>query len=101
MIKITQRQLILGVADRWHKQHQCYGQDTHKSSIYHELHELDKSTASVEDVARIIGNTSWCELKCDECNQYVDVVIRLGEEPDYESNTVNVCMSCLKKANEL
>jgi hypothetical protein len=101
MIKITQRRLILSVADRWHKQYQCYGQDRSKAEIWIKLDALDKSTASVEDVAAIIGNYSWCKLKCDECQNEVGSVVRLGEEPDYESNTANICTECLRKACEL
>jgi len=34
---------------------------------------------------------------CHECDARVDVV-QVGQEPDYESATANVCLVCLKKA---
>ncbi len=34
---------------------------------------------------------------CHECGN-AETVVRLGEEPAYESSTANVCLDCLKKA---
>ena len=55
-------------------------------------------TASVADVTAIIGNDSWTSLKCDECGKYVDAVVQVGEEPDYESYSAKLCKPCVYKA---
>ena len=65
---------------------------------YQLLLEMDgRGTAA--DYERVIGNSSWCcETRCDECGTESWDVVRLGEEPDYESSTANVCLGCLRKA---
>lgn len=35
---------------------------------------------------------------CHECNQDVPAVVQLGELPDHESKTANICRACLVKA---
>jgi len=54
-----------------------------------------------EERATEITNSSWTNLDCHECGQNVDKVVVLGEKPDYESNTAQVCFNCLKKALDL
>lgn len=50
----------------------------------------------------IIGNTTWTDLQCDECEQdHLDSVLKLGALPDSESRTVTLCASCLQKAAKL
>ena len=46
------------------------------------------------------GNTpTWTSVPaCDECGHSKDAVVRLGEEPDYESSTAFVCRDCLSEA---
>lgn len=52
-----------------------------------------------DQVDAIIGNTSWTEVgRCSECEKRVDVVVEIGEEPDYESMTAWVCLPCLRAA---
>jgi len=54
------------------------------------------------DVNRIIGNDSWTSQSCNECNSHdCDLVVQLGDEPDYESSTAWVCAECLAKALRL
>lgn len=98
MIKITQRDLIKSVAIRWRNQY--FDMPAEKSSIYAALLLLDKEKAAALDVKNIIGNDSWTALSCHECGQYVEEVMSLGQEPDYESHTANVCFPCLCKAME-
>jgi len=54
-----------------------------------------------EQVNEIIGNTSWTDCRCDECGKSVDKVIQVGQDPDYESSTAEICVQCLKKAIKL
>ena len=93
MIKITERDLIRNVAEKWRMQYLRSTPD--KMNILSGLLAIDKESALSEDIAKIIGNTSWTELKCDECGQYVKEIIQLGQEPDYESSTAFICCDCL------
>jgi hypothetical protein len=54
-----------------------------------------------EDISKVIGNSSWTDLSCDECGNNVDRVIHLGEEQDYDSRTVLICGTCLERASGL
>lgn len=54
-----------------------------------------------DEVDRIIGNTSWTECRCDECNKAFEQVVQVGDEPDYESSTAKMCKGCLKAALKL
>jgi hypothetical protein len=51
-----------------------------------------------EDVNALIGNQCWTECYCTECEKSVDAVVQIGEEPDYESDTVWLCRGCLAEA---
>jgi len=101
---ITQRDMILGVAKRWfaqygHALHESGFRDTHTfGNTLERLRLLDLETASAKDVADIIGNASWTDLTCDECQSHVDLVVQVGQEPDYESATASLCKECLAKA---
>ena len=75
--------------------------DYGKEAIYEKLLKLD-SNATAEDVKDIIGNDSWTNLRCDECEtDGLDVIIQVGQEPDYDSSTVNLCIDCSVKATSL
>lgn len=101
---VTIRDLIRQVPERWKAQY-CYaegkwgktmGGDT--SLVYKGLAALDRETATPEQVAAIIGNGSWSQLLCNECGQNVDAIVELGQPPDHDSSTANVCVSCMYKA---
>lgn len=102
----TTRDVIRRVADKWHSQYQPFANDSApwcgktKSGIWQELVALNKETATAEQVNAIIGNEYWTRMKCDECAQEVDWLIRLGQEPEYESSTASLCQECLRKAAE-
>lgn len=49
-------------------------------------------------VDKVIGNKLWTYCTCDECKQSCDAVVRIGDEPDYDSATARVCRSCIEKA---
>lgn len=50
-----------------------------------------------DDVDRVIGNPTWTSTRCDECGTLPEVVVMVGDEPDYESNTVHLCTECIIK----
>jgi hypothetical protein len=103
----TTRDKIRGVAAAWEK---AYGPNERRPGWYssgisddreatfRKLKELDKETASADEVATIIGNKSWTQLSCDSCGDYVDRIVEIGQEPDYESRTVDICYPCFSKA---
>jgi len=95
--------LIRDVANSWKRQY-CpdgewnYGPD--KQEIYVKLVEKGENI-SEQDIINIIGNSSWTRNICDNCCKDAQVVVELGEEPDYESSTASVCEECLTKALNL
>ena len=108
---ITQRMLIKAVAARWRKQYEPFTNESPlfaermglrslmtKKEIAERLDILNGETASVDDVANIIGNCSWTRLTCNECDREVDAVIEVGQEPDYESATARLCHDCAIRA---
>jgi hypothetical protein len=54
-----------------------------------------------EDVNRIIGNKTWTQQWCNEPQCGGVAVVEVGQEPDYESSTANLCRDCLKKVAAL
>ena len=55
-------------------------------------------TPTREQVDAAIGNASWTSTKCDHCGARDVPVVELGQEPDYESATADVCAECLREA---
>lgn len=98
MKHISKRDIIKAVATQWREQCKNHSTNEHKIIVGVKLAALNTDTCTAEDVNAIMGNTSWTELKCDECKQDVDDVIQLGDEPGYDSATVCVCYECLTKA---
>lgn len=100
---ITERDIIRSVADRWADTYETgyYANDPEKQGILKSLRMLSTTTCSVDDVNKIIGNKSWTRMRCNECTQFTNWVIQLGEEPDYESATASLCRPCFDKAVQL
>lgn len=106
MILKTKNELIETAAERIKKQ--CYRYhkgwpgpsiEWNPKKVYKQLIALDNPTEA--EVVEIIGNASWTQNRCDECRNDVDITVMLGEEPDYESATAYICISCLEKALDL
>lgn len=98
----TTRDQIREIAQRWARQYppgHKFGAD--KDGVAQRLAALDGESATAADVEAIVGNASWVGLKCDDCGAKVEAIIQLGEEPDCESATANVCDDCIRKACEL
>lgn len=96
----TERSLIKEVVKRWEEQYPK-GRESDKQVVLDNLKKLDLEVATKKEVDKIIGNSSWTEISCSECKKYVGWVIQLGEEPDYESSTVDICKKCFNKAIKL
>jgi hypothetical protein len=107
---VTQREVIRGVRDRWLEQYKHYPDENRVGmgdrlrsvgSIRKALAALDLETCSVSDIDAAIGTTGWADNECDLCHQSQTLVIRLGDEPDYEARWVDVCPNCLAAAQEV
>ena len=108
---ITKKEVLAGVAARWDRQygllHSSIQQPHASTATDSQLMEWERKSAALHalppgvseaDIAAIIGNRSWTELRCDECGERVDALVQVGDEPDYESATVRICLACAEKA---
>uniref|UniRef100_A0A6M3LMC0 Uncharacterized protein n=1 Tax=viral metagenome TaxID=1070528 RepID=A0A6M3LMC0_9ZZZZ len=97
---ITIRSQMLDVIERWKGQYPI--PRPRFKDVLPKLEALDLTTATPNDVAAIIGNSSWVgPLQCNECGNLFTEVVMLGEKPDYESSTATVCKSCIQQALRL
>lgn len=91
---LTKQHLANIVDDRWKKQYyrdtswDYYGDD--KVEKYECLVNLG-SNKNQEDVDKIIGNSSWTRLICNNCNKDVDAVFIFGTG-EY---SLYVCEDCV------
>ena len=103
---VTRQDLANTAAKRWKEQYQSFDGDWRQTfigdsqSIYNKLSKLgEKPSPDIVDI--IIGNSSWTDLHCDECDSSCERVVYVGEEPDYESSTAKLCIGCVYKAYSL
>lgn len=98
----TKRDVIRDVPFRWRQQYpdQHYPPGDEKYAIGDHLDALDVETATEDDIAKVIGNTTWTNMSCDACDQSVDALVTVGQIPDYESRTANLCLDCARVAFE-
>ena len=82
------------VPKRWRQQYPENSGD--KYVIWKNLRAEKNLTA--KKCEKIIGNSSWTRISCDQCKKEVSWAIQLGDEPDYESRTVLICKECLGEA---
>lgn len=107
MIVIDERSKIEGVAERWKAQYCRLGVWSSTITgdsgvIYAHLAALNPAIATAKDVAEIIGNNSWAGPDdCHECGKTVERTVQIGQPPDYESHTAQICLECLRKAVQL
>jgi len=99
---ITTRDRIKGVAESWKAQYYSkggwvapiYGRG--REYVFLNLQKLNLNTCKKEDVDNIIGNTSWTDLTCNECNRHRNSLVILEKSESY----FEICPSCLTKAKE-
>ena len=95
---LTKQHLVNTVDERWKNQYyinsswERYGED--KVEKYKQLVKLGKNKNS-EDVDKIIGNSSWTRLICNNCNNDVKAVFVFGTDND---SSCYVCEDCVKVA---
>lgn len=101
---ITQLILAKEAPKRWRKQY-SHTNDAEKKEITRQLDALEDLGMQIqpETIDAIIGNRSWTRIgKCDECGiEEPPMIVEVGEEPDYESHTTYLCISCLEAAVKL
>jgi hypothetical protein len=95
------REQIQTVAERWEQAYFsngewfAYGKD--KAAIYNKLESLP-ADATADDVAAVIGNDTWAgPHQCHECGESSLLVAQVGQPPDYESHTADICLPCARK----
>jgi DNA-directed RNA polymerase subunit M/transcription elongation factor TFIIS len=87
---ITRRDVIMGHVEYMRR---------HSWSYSYELDRIDAIVnPTLEELDNAIQRHYLTRLHCDECNQEVESLVELGEEPADESNTARVCQDCLEKA---
>jgi hypothetical protein len=94
MNKITTKDMVRGVADRWRKQYPANVMTVGGGSG-EKLTQLEALplNATPEIVAKIIGNPGWTEIICDECGHKVEAVVVMSDAPRRQ-----YCEKCLERA---
>ncbi len=95
-IRLTfKRDVVRSVQKRWARQYG--GHDSaHKETTEAIAALVWPFTA--EEVDSLIGNKSWTEHRCSECNEDREVLVRIGEEDSYEDRFVSLCSDCIGEA---
>lgn len=94
---VHRREVIDSAPSLWEKQYSCYSNMPDKIAIMHKLNALVLPILR-EDVDAIIGNGSWTQNLCDECQGDFETLVRIGSEPDYDRRWQDLCVDCLAKA---
>jgi hypothetical protein len=99
MQRLTERDQIRNVAKTWREQYPKGSTYPKAESVYRALQALDPDVATAADVEAIIGSWTWVTpQKCDECGTRSWGVVQVGQPPDHDSNTCNLCGDCLSAA---
>lgn len=107
MRPVFRREVVRGAKARWLEQYKAYddkqkigvpGRSKSVGDTRRELAKLDAETASAEQIEAAIDATGWTDLDCELCGKPQEVVLRIGQEPDYEARWVDLCPECLASA---
>ncbi len=97
-MKIVSRTEICQIApERWAEQYRNTRHTIHAERTVR-LSLLSPQDRTPEKIDAIIGNPSWTTNCCDECGVNQEILVRLGEEPDYGSRYLDLCLNCLRAA---
>lgn len=95
---IKRSDIVAGVPARWERTYKNHvdrpGPYGNKQGIMAKLLALEPGFTA-ETVNAIIGNTSWTELRCNECVEDAPYLVAVGKELVHPAD---VCIDCLKKA---
>lgn len=94
---LTKRDRILKVADRWSANYRNRSwTGSNKQKIWLALKTLDLSTATEDDIEAIIGNRSWTNIRCNQCEKLVERAVLIGGSDEYGPD--NICEQCVREA---
>ena len=94
---ITPEMLAATAAKRWREQYKGSGH-SFAPSVLAKLKALGDKPSPAQ-VNEAIGNDTWTvPPSCSECNGRARTVVQLGQESDYASSTVWLCVVCVSKA---
>jgi hypothetical protein len=105
-VLITRATLAASAAGRWREQYTgsvnpgFHWYNPNDLTTYEQLVALGPAP-DPDDVDRVIGNGAWTFTPaCNGCCKPGDGTprVRVGDEPGYESNTVYLCLDCVKAA---
>tara|TARA_R110000772_G_scaffold268686_3_gene397516 strand:- start:3490 stop:3801 length:312 start_codon:yes stop_codon:yes gene_type:complete len=86
---ITKADKIKNILTNWMRQY---------PDSKHDITRKLRGVITEDEISNIIGNASWTYNPCYECESDCEVVVQIGQEPDYDSCTTNVCLKCLREA---
>lgn len=103
MIILTQRDLIKKVVSNWTRDYppEVYDGDTFQGNALTQLHTLNLSTCSAEEVDKIVGSHFRTTYQCSECLQHAPVIVVVGQPDetwDRGRLSFKICKPCLAKA---
>jgi hypothetical protein len=98
IIKQTPQSKAAAAAAAWEQQYAPYCSVDHWQAKMGAALKALGSQPTPEEVNALLGDNQWTKCLCTECWKSVDAVVRIGNEPDYESDTVWVCRECLAEA---
>ena len=101
MSLVIRSEMCQCVPDRWAQQYRRLPSTDWKYHVTQKLADLPMNERTPEKISAIIGNDSWTSNECDECDKDCEVLVRLGEEPDYDARWCDVCFDCLSKACDM
>ncbi len=104
---IHRRDIIVNGRLRWLDQYKywederlvSWGKGLTIGSIRDAVKKLNLETCSHDAISR--AGAGWGQNRCSECGKDVAVLLRIGDDSEYDSRYVDLCRSCLKKANDL
>ena len=97
---ITERDRIKNVSSAWDEQYEKHRGDpawADKFVIGDKLRALNLSRAGSGTIEKIIGNTSWTDIYCHECEAKV---LKAVEFSVRDGNVFVLCFHCLKRASK-
>ncbi len=95
---VLKSDICKGVPDKWAMQYAQYPAASGFAEISRQLKALDVKDRVASRLNQIVGNDGWTANECDECGADFEVLIRIGDEPDYDARWVDLCAGCLAAA---
>lgn len=104
MKRITERDRILTVAERWDVQYSIHIEGLNmrateeQLAISKRLHAMNLKKVKASTVDRVIGNDSWTTVQCGVCTERVPAVVAVYSEDEF---AIKICESCLNLAKRV